>query len=87
MTSPGLKIDGDCLVITSLVALPERCVRTNEPISPREYHSWNLAFVPTWILVLMFLAPFFFFFGPFFAKKRCGFKAGLSKSIWRWCSR
>lgn len=81
-------VDGAYVVIPTQTALPQRCIITNEPVGPSEYQVWNLPYIPSWLLVLMFMGPFFMITAPF-VRQRCKFKAGFSRRyrrrrlIWR----
>lgn len=83
ISSPTLRIEGNFLVMPTLIGLPERCAWSNEQVSEREYGLWDIPFIPQWLLVLMFTVPLFLFFGPAIAKNRCKFKAGLARRIRR----
>jgi hypothetical protein len=80
VAQPTQGIDGDLLVLTDKTALPPRCVRTNLPVSEREYRTWDLPCTPTWLRILMILLPAFLLFAPFVVRHRCRLKAGLSRN-------
>ncbi|BBO32130.1 hypothetical protein [Lacipirellula parvula] len=81
-------VDGSCVVIPTQTALPQRCIITNEPVESSEYQVWNLPYIPRWLLMLMFMGPFFMITAPF-VRQRCKFKAGFSRRyrrrrlVWR----
>jgi hypothetical protein len=81
MVQPTHAIDGDFLVLTDRTALPLRCVRTNRPVSEREYQTWDLPWLPLSLKIVMCLAPAFLLFAPFVVRRRCRVKAGISKRV------
>ena len=83
MTTIKSAVDGDCLVIPSLTALPRRCVRTNVDISEQEYTAWDIPFISRWLALLMLISWFLLLFVPGLVRRRCKFKAGLSASVRR----
>ena len=83
MTNISSHVDGNELVIVDKTALPQRCVKTNRPISEPEYTTWDLPYIPTWLKILMLMAPFFMIAVPFAVRQRCRFRAGLSTSVRR----
>lgn len=76
------RVEPPYLVIPSHIALPQRCVVTNEPVNASEYQVWDLPYIPRWLIFLMFMGPFFMLTAPF-VRTRCKFRAGLSKSVRR----
>jgi hypothetical protein len=82
LDDPRPRVDPPYLVTRSLTALPQRCIKTNEPVSDVEYQVWDLPCIPRWLLTLMFVGPFFLLTGPY-VRQRCKLKAGLSKSARR----
>ena len=81
MVQPSEGIDGRFLVLTDRTALPPRCVRTNRPVSEREYHTWDLPWLPLWLKIVMCIAPAFLLFAPYVVRQRCRVQAGISKPV------
>lgn len=76
------RVEPPYLVIPTKTALPHRCVATNEPISDAEYTTWDLPYIPRWLIVMMFMGPFFLITAPY-VRTRCKFKAGVSRAVRR----
>ena len=81
MVQPSEGIDGKFLVLTDRTALPPRCVRTNRPVSEREYQTWDLPWLPLWLKIVMCISPAFLLFTPYVVRRRCRVQAGISKPI------
>jgi hypothetical protein len=81
MVEPCEGVDGKFLVLTDRTSLPLRCVRTNRPVSEREYHTWSLPWLPLWLKVVMCVAPAFLLFAPNVVRRRCRVQAGISNSV------
>ena len=81
MSSTAQGIDDKYLVIQDKTAFPQRCVRTNQPVSDREYLTWDLPWIPLWLKAIMILVPFLLIAMPYAARHRCRFKAGLSRGV------
>lgn len=69
------------MVLTDKTALPPRCVRTNQPVTNREFRVWNLPWMPGWLRILMIVCPAFLLFAPFVIRRRCRLKAGISRGV------
>jgi hypothetical protein len=82
LNPPQPRVEPPYLVIPTHIALPQRCIVTNEPVDAAEYQVWDLPYIPRWLVFLMFMGPFFMVTAPF-VRKRCKFKAGLSKAVRR----
>ena len=74
-------VEGDYLVIPDKIALPQRCVRTNEHVDESEYTAWDIAHTSALSFILFGVAGFLF--GPSVSQQRCRFKAGLSRKFRR----
>ena len=83
MNSPRATVEGKWLVMPTKTALPERCIRTNAPVSPEEYRRWDLPHIPRWLVFLMLVSPLLLIAVPFAVQRRCVFKAGLSNQARR----
>jgi hypothetical protein len=81
MVQPSQVIDGKFLVPTDRTALPPRCVRTNRPVSERDYHTLDLPWLPLWLKIVMCIAPAFMLFAPYAVRQRCRVQAGISKPV------
>lgn len=81
MKSISEGVDGKYLVVSNKTALPQRCIRTNQPISEREYTSWDLPYVQSSLAIFLLLGLWGLFFWPSATTNRCKFKAGLSSKI------
>ena len=75
-------VEGDYLVIPTKIALPQRCVVTNQAVPDDLYTTWDLPFIKGWLVFLVF-GPFSMFFAPFVIKRRCKLRAALSASVRR----
>lgn len=82
MAESGI-VEQKYLIIHDKTALPYRCIKTNQPISEKEYGAWDLPWLPGWLKVLMIFGPFFLLFAPLMTDKRCRVKAGISRSAKR----
>ena len=51
-TLRGARVDGNCVVVTSGIALPLRCVVTNEDCSPADQRLRKLSYAPSFRLVV-----------------------------------
>jgi hypothetical protein len=83
MAESSNTIDGNLLVIRDKTALPQRCVQTNEPVSVNEYTTWDLPYIPIWLMIVMIASPLFLVFTQFAVRRRCHLRAGLSRSVRR----
>ena len=81
MTPTGPRVDSDFLVIPTKTALPQRCMKTNVEISEQEYTTWDVPYLPRWLVIWMLLAWGILLFAPSIVRRRCKFKAGLSRSM------
>jgi hypothetical protein len=81
MEQPSEWIDGTFLVLTDRTALPQRCVRTNRPVSEREYRIIDLRYLPGGLRIAMCLMPAFLLFAPFVVRNRCRVQTGISKQV------
>ena len=78
-------VEGKCLVIANKTAMPMRCIKTNEEIQEEDYLLWDLPCLSNKALVIMVIlsGPFLLLFVPWAVRRRCKFKAGISKPIRR----
>jgi hypothetical protein len=81
MEQPSDWIDGKFLVLPTRTALPQRCVRTNRPVSERDYRVLDLPYLPRGLRIVMCLVPAFLLFAPFVVRNRCRVQAGISRQV------
>ena len=81
MAGSNARVDGEYLVIPTKTAMPERCVKSNEPVAGQEYRIWNLFCISDKYLLVAFIftGPLVFLMAAYSGINRCKFKAGLSK--------
>lgn len=68
--------DGDLLVVNARTALPERCVRCNEPSEGRPLRR-QLAWHPAWVFLLVLVSPVIYIIVALIVRKTMTVHAGL----------
>jgi hypothetical protein len=80
--APGCAVEPPYVVVPNKVALPPRCVQTNQPVTDRQYEAMDLPCYPSWLVIAMVVSPLFLVVAPFM-RFRCRIKAGVSSAVRR----